>query len=65
MKITRLFEDISGNRGFCLEMWVFFIKISFIFEDFFREIEAFSTIARLFKYIFSGIEAFFAMSLWP
>jgi hypothetical protein len=26
-----------------------FIKISMIFEDFFREIEAFSRIARLFK----------------
>jgi hypothetical protein len=32
-----------------------FITISIIFEDFFREIEAFSM---LFKYIFSGIEAF-------
>jgi hypothetical protein len=40
------------------------IKISIIFEDFFREIEAFSSIARRFKYIFSGIEAFSAMSLW-
>jgi hypothetical protein len=36
-----------------------FIKISFIFEDFFREIEAFSRITRHFKYIFSGIETFF------
>jgi hypothetical protein len=35
-----------------------FIKISIIFEDFFREIETFSRIARLCKYIFSGIEAF-------
>jgi hypothetical protein len=35
-----------------------FINISIIFEDFLREIEAFSRIARLFKYIFSGIEAF-------
>jgi hypothetical protein len=32
-----------------------FIKISIIFEDFFREIEAFSKITRLFKYNFSGI----------
>jgi hypothetical protein len=30
-----------------------FIKISIIFEDFFREFEAFSRIARLFKYVFS------------
>jgi hypothetical protein len=36
-----------------------------IFLDFFREIETFSRTARLFKYIFSGIEAFSAMSLWP
>jgi hypothetical protein len=42
-----------------------FIKISIIFEDFFREIETFSRIAILFKYIFCGIEAFSAMSLWP
>jgi hypothetical protein len=35
-----------------------FIKISMIFEDFFREIEAFLRIARLFKYIFSGKEVF-------
>jgi hypothetical protein len=35
-----------------------FIKISIIFEDFFREIQAFSRIATLFKYILSGIEAF-------
>jgi hypothetical protein len=34
------------------------MQISIILEDFFREIEAFSRIARLFKYIFSGIEAF-------
>jgi hypothetical protein len=31
---------------------------TFILEDFFREIEAFSSITRLFKYIFIGIEAF-------
>jgi hypothetical protein len=31
------------------------IKISIIFEDFFREFEAFSRILRLFKYNFSGI----------
>jgi hypothetical protein len=42
-----------------------FIKISIIFEDFFREIEAFSRIARLFNYIFSGKEAISSMSLWP
>jgi hypothetical protein len=29
-----------------------FIKISIIFEELFREIEAFSRIWRLFKYIF-------------
>jgi hypothetical protein len=34
------------------------MRISIIFEDFFREIEAFSRTARLFKYIFSGVEAF-------
>jgi hypothetical protein len=49
-------------------MWGF-IKISIIFKDFFREIEAFSMIARPFKYIFSAIEAVLkrseAMSLWP
>jgi hypothetical protein len=33
------------------------IKFSTIFENFYREIEAFSRIARHFKYIFSGIEA--------
>jgi hypothetical protein len=32
-----------------------FIKISIIFEDFFREIEAFSMMTKLYKYIFSGI----------
>jgi hypothetical protein len=35
-----------------------FIKISIIFEDFLKETEAFTRMARLFKYIFSGIEAF-------
>jgi hypothetical protein len=35
-----------------------FIKISIIFEDLFREIDAFSRIARLFIYIFGGIEVF-------
>jgi hypothetical protein len=34
------------------------VELSIIFEDFFREIEAFSRIVRLFKYVFSGIEAF-------
>jgi hypothetical protein len=34
------------------------MKITRLFEDFFREIEGFSRIARLFKYIFSAIEAF-------
>jgi hypothetical protein len=34
------------------------LNISIIFEDFFREIEAFSRIKRLFKYIFNGIDAF-------
>jgi hypothetical protein len=38
-------------------MWGF-VKTSIIFEHFFRQIEAFSRIARLLKYIFSGIEAF-------
>jgi hypothetical protein len=38
-------------------MWGF-IKISIIFEELFREIEAFSRMARLLKYIFSGIEVF-------
>jgi hypothetical protein len=32
------------------------IKILIIFEDFHREIKAFSKIARLFKYIFKGKE---------
>jgi hypothetical protein len=45
--------------------WRNFKKISIIFEDFFRKVEAFSRIARLIKYIFSGIEAFSAVSLWP
>jgi hypothetical protein len=35
-----------------------FLKISIISEDFSREIEVVSRIARLFKYNFSGIEAF-------
>jgi hypothetical protein len=35
-----------------------FTKISIIFEHFFRDIEAFSRMVRLLKYIFSGIEAF-------
>jgi hypothetical protein len=34
------------------------MKISIIFEDFFREIDAFSRIARIFKYIFKGIMTF-------
>jgi hypothetical protein len=34
------------------------LKISIIFEDFFREIEAFSRIVRLFNYIFIGMKAF-------
>jgi hypothetical protein len=42
---------------------VAFIKISITTEDFFREIEAFSRIARLSKYIFSGIEAFSAINV--
>jgi hypothetical protein len=48
-----------------------FIKISTIFEDFYREIEAVSRIARLFKYIFSEKEPFFYINLllsrnfWP
>jgi hypothetical protein len=30
-----------------------------MFEDFFREIKTFSRIARLFNYIFSGMEVFY------
>jgi hypothetical protein len=36
-------------------LWGFYIDFNYYF---FREIEAFSWIAMLFKYIFSGIEAF-------
>jgi hypothetical protein len=35
-----------------------YIIITRLFEDISREMRAFSRIARLFKYIFSGIEAF-------
>jgi hypothetical protein len=35
-----------------------FLKIRFFFEEIFREIESFSKIARLSKYILSKIEAF-------
>jgi hypothetical protein len=35
-----------------------FIKISILFEDIFREIEAFSKMARLLNKFFSGNEAF-------
>jgi hypothetical protein len=45
-------------------MWGCYKDLNF-FEYFYRENEAFSRISRLFKYIFNGIEAFFAMSLWP
>jgi hypothetical protein len=34
------------------------MNISIIFEDFFREFEAFSRIVKLLKYIFSGIDTF-------
>jgi hypothetical protein len=46
----RLFEDISRemNASVC----------GTIFEDFFREVDAFLRIARHSKYIFSGIEVF-------
>jgi hypothetical protein len=47
-------KQFQRNRGFFLEIWAF-IKISIIFDKFFREIAAFSRIVRLFKYIFSGI----------
>jgi hypothetical protein len=40
-----------------------FFKISIFFEDFSRDIEAFSRIARLFKYILNGIEAFLKVML--
>jgi hypothetical protein len=42
-----------------------FIKISSIFEDFFREIEAFSRIVRLFEYIISGIVEKSDVRLFP
>jgi hypothetical protein len=49
-------RHFQRNGGFCLEMWGFYKD--FNYQDFFREIEAFSRIAKLFKHIFSGIEAF-------
>jgi hypothetical protein len=41
MNITRLFEDISREMEASVFKFEAFIKISIIFEDFFREIEAF------------------------
>jgi hypothetical protein len=51
-------EDISREMEAPVWKCGAFIKISIIFEEFFGDIEAFSRIARLFKYILSGIEAF-------
>jgi hypothetical protein len=42
---TRLFEDISREMEASVEKCRAFISISIIFEDFFREIEAFLRIA--------------------
>jgi hypothetical protein len=68
---AKLLKDILKEVEASVSKCKTSIKISIIFEDFFRKIEAFSRIARLFKYIFSGIEAFskrfkafFAMILW-
>jgi hypothetical protein len=58
IRITRLFEDTSRVMEASVLKCRTFRKISIIFEDFFREIEAFSRNTRLFKYIFSGIAAF-------
>jgi hypothetical protein len=52
------FEDIFREMEVSVWKYGAFIKISIIIEDFFREIEAFSRIARLFKYILSEIETF-------
>jgi hypothetical protein len=49
IKKTRLFEDISREMKTSVYKCVAFIKISIIFEDFFRKIEGFSIIARLIK----------------
>jgi hypothetical protein len=56
--ITRLFEEISREMKASVLYCGAFIKISIIFEEFFIEIETFSRIARIFKYIFSGKEVF-------
>jgi hypothetical protein len=45
---TRHFEDISREMDASVKCGAF-IKISTIFEDFFRENEAFLKIGRLFK----------------
>jgi hypothetical protein len=58
MKTTRLLKNNSRVIEASVKKCLPFITISIIFEDFFREIEAFSRIARLFKYIFNGIDAF-------
>jgi hypothetical protein len=58
IKITRLLEGISRKMVASDCKCGVFIKISIIFEDDSREIEAFLMIARLFEYLFSGIEAF-------
>jgi hypothetical protein len=52
----RLFEDITREMEAFVKKFGAVIKISIIFEDFFREIVDFSSIARLFKYIFKWNE---------
>jgi hypothetical protein len=50
--------DISREMEASVYKFGAFIKISILFKDFFRKIEAFSMISRLSKYIFTGIEPF-------
>jgi hypothetical protein len=57
ISITRLFEEIFREMEASAYKCEVFIKISIIFDNFFK-IENFSRIARPFKYIFSGKEAF-------
>jgi hypothetical protein len=49
---------IFPKRAGSVKKYGAFLQNSIIFEDFFLKIQAFSTITRIFKYIFSGIEAF-------
>jgi hypothetical protein len=58
---VRHFEQFIEKWWLLLSKCGAFIKTSIIFEDFFRKIGAFSRIARLFKYIFSGIDNFLMM----